>query len=119
MMFQPPAPNGQVMNGVASHAASVEAIEEQRARLEAELAAAKARLLAAKHRAAELDAAVKERMRAELEASRETLAEIDRQHDETIALVRRNAQTEVERIRAAARRRAGEADLSDLWVDAG
>ena len=119
MLVEPPAPNGHAVNGDASHGASVDAIEEQRARLEADLAAAKARLLAAKHRAAELDAAAKEQMRAELEASRETLAEIDRQHEDTIALVRRNAQTEVERILAAARRRAGETDMSDLWADAG
>ena len=119
MLADPAASNGHVMNGDASHGASIEAIEEQRARLEADLAAAKARLLAARHRAAELDASAKEQMRAELEASRETLAEIDRQHEETIAVVRRNAQTEVERIIADARRRAGETDLSDFWAGAG
>lgn len=113
------APNGHAVNGDASHGASVDAIEEQRVRLEADVAAAQARLLAARHRAAELDASAKEQMRAALEASRETLAEIDRQHEETIALVRRNAQTEVERILADARRRAGENDMSDLWADAG
>jgi hypothetical protein len=108
-----PATNGDSPNGAASHGLSVEAIEEQRARLEADLAAAKARLLAAQHRAAELDASAKEQLRSELAASRETLAEIDRQHAETIALVRRNAQAEVDRILADARRRAGEAGLTD------
>lgn len=118
MPVEPTPTNGHVVNGDASHGASIEAIEEQRARLAADLAAAKARLLAAKHRAAELDASAKEQMRAELEASRQTLAEIDRQHEETIALVRRNAQTEVERILADARRRAGETGPSDDGVAA-
>jgi hypothetical protein len=119
MLAEPTAPNGHVVNGAASHGASFEAIEEQRARLEADLAAAKARLLAAKHRAAELDASAKEQLRAELEASRQTLAEIDRQHEETIALVRRNAHTEVDRILADARRRAGETGPSDDAAAAG
>ena len=70
----------------ASNGVSVEAIEEQRARLEADLATATARKLAAQHRAAQLDAEAKELLRAELAASRQTLAEIERQHAETIAL---------------------------------
>ena len=94
---QPPSTNG----------VSVEAIEEQRARLEADLAAATARKLLAQHRAAELDAEAKELLRVELATSRETLAEIERQHAETVALVRRNAQSEVDRILADAQRRAG------------
>jgi hypothetical protein len=111
MLLEPVGSNGHAMNGEARRE-SIDAIEEQRARLEADLAAAKARLLAARHRAAELDAAAKEQMRAELAGSREELAEIERQHAETIALVRRNAQTEVERILAEARRRAGDTDSS-------
>lgn len=91
----------------ASNGVSVEAIEEQRARLEADLATATARKLDAQHRAARLDADAKELLRAELAASRQTLAELERQHAETIALVRRNAQTEVDRILADAHRRAG------------
>jgi hypothetical protein len=118
MLIEPAAPNGHVMNAAAQHGVPVEAVEEQRARLEADLAAATARLLAARHRAAELDAAAKERIRAELASSRETLAEIDRQHEETIALVRRNAQAEVERILADARRRAGATSPSDDGADA-
>jgi hypothetical protein len=93
----------------STNGVSVEAIEEQRARLEADLAAATARKLAAQHRAAQLDAEAKELLRVELATSRETLAEIERQHAETIALVRRNAQTEVDRILADAHRRAGSA----------
>jgi hypothetical protein len=111
--------NGHSTNGELSHGVSVEAIEEQRARLEADLAAAKARLLAAQHRAADLDAAAKEQLRSELAVSRETLAEIDRQHAETIALVQRNAQAEVDRILADARRRAGETGAADDWAAAG
>jgi hypothetical protein len=110
------ANGGHAKHGDLSHGVSVEAIEEQRARLEADLAAAKARLLAAQHRAAELDAAAKEQLRTELAASRETLAEIDRQHAETIALVQRNAHAEVDRILAAARRRAGETGPTDEWA---
>lgn len=86
---------------------SIEAIEEQRARLESDLAAATARKLAAQARAARLDADAKELLRVELAASRETLAEIEKQHTETISLVRRNAQAEVDRILADAHRRAG------------
>jgi hypothetical protein len=112
-------PNGYVKHGDVSHGVSVEAIEEQRARLEADLAAAKARLLSAQHRAAELDASAKEQLRTELAASRETLAEIDRQHAETIALVQRNAQAEVDRILADARRRAGDAGPTDESAVAG
>jgi hypothetical protein len=117
MLLEPPGSNGHVMNGHVTNGDAgrvpVEAVEEQRARLEADLAAAKARLLAARHRAAELDASAKEQMRAELAASREALAEMERQHAETIALVRRNAQTEVERILADARRRSGDTVPSD------
>lgn len=97
------------MQSTTSNGVSVEAIEEQRARLEADLATATARKLAAQHRAAQLDAEAKELLRVELAASRQTLAEIERQHAETIALVRRNAQTEVDRILADAHRRAGSA----------
>lgn len=95
------------MQPSASNGVSVEAIEEQRARLEADLATATARKLAAQHRAAQLDAEAKELLRAELAASRQTLAEIERQHAETIALVRRNAEAEVDRILADAHRCAG------------
>lgn len=103
----------------ASNGVSVEAIEEERARLEADLAAAKARKLAAQHRAAQLDAEAKELLRIELANARETLAEIERQHAETVELVRRNAQTEVERILADARRDADTAtvDLGEPETD--
>jgi hypothetical protein len=98
---------------------SVEVIEEQRARLEADLASATARKLAAQHRAAQLDAEAKELLRVELAASRETLAEIERQHAETIAHVRRNAQIEVDRILVDAHRRAGSAavEIGEPEVD--
>ena len=95
------------MGSISANGVSVEAIEEQRARLEADLASATARKLAAQHRAAQLDAEAKELLRVELAASRETLAEIERQHTETIAFIRRNADVEVDRILADAHRRAG------------
>jgi hypothetical protein len=104
---------------IAPNGVTVEAIEEQRARLEADLATATARKLAAQHRAAQLDAEAKELLRVELAASRETLAEIERQHAETIALVRHNAQVEVDRILADAHRRAGSttAEIGESGTD--
>ena len=80
--------------------------DTQLARLEEDLAAATARKLAAQQRAAELDAEAKEQLRSELAASRQTLAEIDRQHAETIADVRASAQVYVDQILADAHRQA-------------
>lgn len=101
MSFDAP-PSRAADNGV-----SVEAIEEQRARLDADIASATARKLSAQHRAAQLDAEAKELLRAELASSRDMLAEIERLHAQTIELVRSNAQAEVERILSDAHRRAG------------
>lgn len=80
--------------------------DTQLARLEEDLAAATARRLAAQQRAAELHAHAKEQLRSELAASRQTLAEIDRQHAETIADVRGSAQVYVDQILADAHRQA-------------
>ena len=77
-------------------------LDAERARLEAEIAAANARTAAAKDRAAARDAEVSAALHAELVASREELAEIERQHEVALAMVRTAAQAEVERILAVA-----------------
>ena len=87
-------------------AADLADTDTQLARLEEDLAAATARKLAAQQRAAELDAHAKDQLRTELAASRQTLAEIDRQHAETVADVRASAQVYVDQILADALRRA-------------
>jgi len=80
--------------------------DTQLARLEEDLAAATARKLAALQRAAELRAHAKQQLRSELAASRQTLAEIDRRHAETIADSRDSAQVHVDQILADALRQA-------------
>ena len=81
-------------------------VDEQRLKLEADLAAANARKLAAQQRAIDLDGHAKEQLRLELASSRTTLAEIERQHAETIADVRDSSQVHIDRILADARRQA-------------
>jgi len=86
-----------------SLAAPVDPLDEERTRLEAELAQARARLLAAQHRAAQLDAEAKAALRAELAASRDVLAAMERDHEARCAEVRAEADAEVERVLADAR----------------
>ena len=88
-------------------------VDEQRLKLEAELAAANARKLAAQQRAIELDVHAKEQLRLELASSRTTLAEIERQHAETIADVRDSAQVYVDQILADARRHAAVSSVDE------
>ena len=76
--------------------------ERQRPRLEGEIAAAKARTAAARQRTAAREAEVRAALRAELVASKESVAEIERECDIAIANVRKAAQIEVERILAEA-----------------
>jgi len=118
MSFEAPRPVNGTLRAV-DNGVSVEAIEEQRARLDADIASVTARKLSAQHRAAQLDAEAKELLRAELASSRDTLAEIERQHAQSVALVQRNAQAEVDRILADAHRRAGSvtADLAAPGTD--
>jgi DNA-directed RNA polymerase subunit F len=98
--------------------AAPDAVDEQRSRLEAELAAAQARKLAAQERATELNAHAKDQLRDELASSRTTLAEIERQHAETIADVRDSAQVHIDRILADAHRQAavgaGNSEVTDV-----
>lgn len=76
--------------------------ERQRPRLEGEIAAAKARTAAARQRTAAREAEVRAALRAELVASKDSVAEIERECDIAIANVRKAAQIEVERILAEA-----------------
>jgi hypothetical protein len=100
--------NGQSEVSVPSPAADpwpdlpLDDLEQQRPRLEGEIAAAKARTAAARERAAARDAEVRAALRAELVASKESVAEIERDCDITIANIRKAAQIEVERILAEA-----------------
>lgn len=87
-------------------AATADPLDEERTRLEAELAQAKERLLAAQHRAAKLDAEAKAALRAELAASRDVLAAMERDHAQALTAVRADADAEVERILATAREQA-------------
>ena len=82
----------------------VDELEVERPRLEAEIAAAKARAAAARYRAADRDAEMRAALRAELLASQETLAEMERQHEITVAMVSEVARAEVARTLAEARR---------------
>ena len=83
-------------------------------RLEAEIAAARARVAIAKHRSAEVSAA----LRAEILASQEQLAEMERAHVEAIATIQAQGRAESAEIMATARLEAarvitGSADGGD------
>jgi hypothetical protein len=95
---------------------AVDPIEEERARLETDIALAKARLLTAKGAAAQLDAETKQALRAELALSREQLADVDRRHAESVEAIRAAAAGEVERVLADARRRVDELDMQAASV---
>jgi L-rhamnose isomerase len=86
---------------------SLDYVAAERARLEAEIAAAKARTAAAKERAASRELELRAALHTELVTSRESLAELERQHEVAIAMVRSAAKAEVERILADARRQWG------------
>jgi hypothetical protein len=100
MTFDPTSPGSPHFNG------AVDPVEEERARLETEIAVAKARLLSAQHQAAQLDAETKQTLRAELAASRDTLAALDHQHAEAVRLVRDRSERQVEQILTDARAEA-------------
>ena len=98
----------------AGDAAQAEAnsVAAERRRLEGDIAAAKRRAASSQQRieAAELD--IREALRAELSASKDALAAIERQHEVTVAMIRNAAQAEVQRIIAEARHAAGDSDPS-------
>jgi hypothetical protein len=77
-------------------------LESERKRLEAEIAA-QGCTEAAIERAEARDAEVRAVLHAELLASRDALAEMEREHEEAVAAIHSAAQAEVERILADAR----------------
>jgi hypothetical protein len=93
---------------------AVDPLEEERARLESDIAMAKARLFAAKHAAAQLDAETKQALRAELASSRDDLANLERQHADSVRAIRQQASDEVDRILADARREAADIDARSV-----
>jgi|GEM_PF-3592464 len=78
----------------------------ERNRLQSEIDTAKARAAAARERAAARELELRAVIHAEIVASRESIAEMERQHEMAIAMVRSAAQAEVERILAEAHRHA-------------
>ena len=78
--------------------------EPERARLVVEIATAKERAAGLKARLARRESEMKSALRAEFVAVRGVLAEMERQHDATIAAVRAAAQADVEHILAEAGR---------------
>lgn len=97
--LQPMAPWG---------ATAADDLEQEKSRLEKEIAAAKERAAAARLRTAARDADVRDALRAELASSKDVLTEMDRAHEVTVAVIREAAQGEVERIMADARRQVAE-----------
>jgi septal ring factor EnvC (AmiA/AmiB activator) len=103
----------EASNGSLAHVnGAVDPIDDERARLDAELAAARARLFAAKHAEAEIDARTKQALREELSASRARLAELEAVHAADVDALRRRARDEAEAIVADARRRAEEIEAA-------
>jgi len=92
--------------------------DAERSRLEAEIAAAKARAIAARERAAQREAELRAALQAELAASREQLTALEREHDATVAQVRHEASAEVERILSEAPRQAAARAAASDEIDA-
>ena len=96
----------------ATHAESdppLDPVAAERARIQGEIDSAKARVAAAKERAASRELELRAVIHAEIVASRESIAEMEREHEVAIATVRSTAQAEVERILAEAREQANSA----------
>jgi hypothetical protein len=91
--------------------------EDEQARLRSEIAAAKERTEAARARIAQHDADWRSALRAELESTRERLAEMERVHREAVTVVRESAKLEVERILAEAHQLAAAAQHGDAGVE--
>ncbi|MCE9621101.1 MAG: hypothetical protein K8R99_02015 [Actinomycetia bacterium] len=81
---------------------------EQQALLEAEIAAAQARVATARQLATLRDADMRAALRAELDASRAALAAMELEYETTITSIREEARLEVDRILAEARSKAVE-----------
>jgi prophage DNA circulation protein len=78
-------------------------LERKLARLHEEIAAAQTRAEAAKRRITEREAEVRDVLRAELLASQEAVAEMERQHELNVESIRQRTNAEVARILAEAR----------------
>ncbi len=89
-----PITNGT--NGYASHAAPD--LTAERERLEMELEAARQRLIDGRERALAREAASIEALRDAVAASRITLAQLEREHEEAVLRLRAATESEVERI---------------------
>ena len=79
-------------------------LEQELLSLEAELRATTAKAAAIRARVAERELEVRAALRSELDASRVVLAELERQHEVTVAMIEEAARVEVDRILAGARR---------------
>ena len=114
------AMNGFSVNGAEPEGFDVPAVDESRPRLEADIAAAKTRTEAARQRAAELAAAVRAEMHAEVVASQQRLAHMEREHEQELATIKTDAKALAARIIAEARalvseqRRAATDEVTDV-----
>lgn len=93
---------------------AIDPLEDERARLETDIAMAKARLFAAKHAAAELDSQTKQALRTELASSRDDLADLERGHADAVHAIRQQASDEVDRILADTRIQVADIDAQSI-----
>ncbi len=84
--------------------------EVERSRLEAEILVARTRTATARRRLFERD----EALRAEVAASQQDLAEIEREHEAAVHALREDALSEVARIIAEARRSVADRPATDV-----
>jgi hypothetical protein len=85
---------------------ALEQFERERAALEADIAEAKARAAAAKELASAREASLKATLRGDVIAAQDAVAEMEREHQRAVAMVRENARLEAEAIVADAKRTA-------------
>ncbi len=105
-----PPTNGTPINGDAVNH-TVDGADAERASLQAELAAAKERIVRARNRAEAREAEVREALRAEIASTRDILAQIERQYREAVSMIQFPARREVERVLAEARQVAAGATV--------
>ena len=112
--------NGSSMSGAEPEGFDVAGVVDPKMQLEADIAAAKERTDLARERAVELAAAVRAEMRAEVVASQERLAQMEREHEDELATIRADAKALAARIIAEARalvseqRRAANNEVTDV-----
>lgn len=75
-------------------------LDDERARLDAEIAAARARTAAATERTRRREAEARQAMRTEVEETRRLIAELETRHQEALALIEETAELEIARLRA-------------------